>query len=98
MNRSLLILLAAAFLAVGCAPKLIVRHEDPTYAIVQVRLDGEPIGLLEVGDSHAMRVRRGYHRVEAIPRGADANPWAADGEGWTFFVDRKAELTLLPVE
>lgn len=97
MNRQILPLFALVALGISaCAPKLSIRHEDPGYAFVQVRVDGETTGFVEYGTTMSLRLARGYHVVETIPRGEDTNPWADDGEGWGFYVDRKAEITLLP--
>ncbi|MFT6398782.1 MAG: hypothetical protein ACJAYU_003544 [Bradymonadia bacterium] len=97
MNRLIIPLFAAAALALSaCAPKLSIRHEDPSYAFVQVRVDGETRGFVAYGTTMSMRLGSGYHMVEAIPRGEETNPWADDGEGWAFYIDRKAEITLLP--
>ena len=98
-NQFLLLSVAAAFALGACAPKLIVRHEDPTHLVAQLSVDGQSTGFLENGRTLTMRVRRGYHTVNAVPRGGDGtNPWSDDGEAWTFYVDRKAEITLLPVQ
>ena len=96
--KNLVILALLALGATACAPKLIIRHDDPSVEFVQIRVDGDSEGFLDYGDAMKMRVRRGYHRVEAVPRGESFNPWAEDGEGWTFYVDRKAELTLMPID
>ncbi len=94
MNRLTLFLLLGAI--VGCAPRLSIVHEDPTYEFVMVQVDGETRGFVEYGGALALRVPRGFHRVAAIPRGETANPWCEDEDEWTFYVDRKAEITLLP--
>lgn len=80
----------------ACAPKLVIRHNAPEHSFVQVRIDEEERGFVEPGTTWRTRVSSGYHRVETIPRGASDNPWAEDGEGWTLFIERKTELTLLP--
>lgn len=98
MFHKLSFLIVVTALGVGCAPKLVVRHEDPTHSLVHVELDGAPAGFVAFGDRFVTRVARGYHRIETKPQGVDTNPWAEDGQGWTFYVDRRAELTLLPVE
>jgi len=82
----------------ACAPKLIVRHEDPAATFAQIRVDGESRGFVQLGETMTLRPGRGYHRVEAVPRGETSNPWAADGEGWNVYVDRRAVVTLLPRE
>lgn len=88
---------ALASLAGGaCAPKLVVRNGDPTIAFAQIRVDGESRGFVQTGKEVTLRLPAGYHHVEAVPRGETTNPWAEDGAGWTVYVDRKAELTLLP--
>lgn len=97
MARTLLVAFVCLS-AAACSPKLIIRHEDPTVSFVQVRVDQENAGFLDHGGVWRSRVARGYHRVETIPRGASENPWAEDGEGWTIYVDRRAEVTLLPQE
>ncbi len=97
MNRLTTSLLALTAIGLSaCAPKLSIRHEDPTHALVQVRVDGATTGFVEYGMTMSLRLPRGYHMVETIPRGEDRNPWADDGDGWSFYLDRKAEITLLP--
>ena len=95
MKRLLLPLLIGS-LAPACAPKLIIVHEDPTHSYVMVEVDGETSGWVEFGRSLAIRVPQGFHEVVTIPRGGESNPWCEDGDSWTFYVDRKAEITLLP--
>ncbi len=88
--------IALAGLFAACAPRLVIVHQDPSASFVQIRVDDENRGFVEPGSKWRSRVTPGYHRVEAIPRGESANPWAEDGVGWTVFIERKTELTLLP--
>lgn len=94
--KRLLVPLLLASLAVACAPKLSIVHEDPTHAYVMVQVDGETSGFVEYGRTLSVRVPAGFHQVATIPRGEAGNPWCEDGDTWTLYVDRKAEITLLP--
>ena len=96
--RAAFVVLSLLSASSACAPKLIVRHEDPAATFAQIRLDGESRGFVQLGESMTLRPGRGYHRLEAVPRGDATNPWAADGEGWSVYVDRRAVVTLLPRE
>lgn len=82
--------------ATACAPKLVVRHEDPTVASVEVRVDGERRGFVSPGDVLRMRLSRGWHTVLAVPEGSDENVWSSDGDAWSLYLDKRADLTLLP--
>ena len=92
------VLFAAVLLcALGaCAPQLRVSHDDPSAAAVEIKVDGERAGFLSHGERVTVKLRRGWHHVSTIPEGASENPWAPDGEGWMIYVDRRAEVTLLP--
>lgn len=95
MKRSTLLLFFIS-LALSCAPKLSIVHEDPAYDYVLVRVDGETTGFVEYGQTLSVRVTTGFHEVSTTPRGSEANPWCEGGNSWILYVDRKAEVTLLP--
>ncbi len=80
----------------GCSPKITILHQDPTHQNVRIRLDQKDKDTLDFGDKTSFYVSRGAHLIEAIPEGKKQCPWADDGKGWTIWVDRGAELTLLP--
>lgn len=86
----------ATTLASACAPKLTVRHEDPAFASVEIRIDGERQGFLTPNDKMTVRLSRGWHEIAAIPEGETQNPWSETGEPWTLYLDKRAHLTLLP--
>jgi len=79
----------------GCSPKITIRHQDPTHQLVRITLDQKDEGTLEYGEKESFSVSRGTHFLEAVPEGATQSPWTNDGKGWTIWVDRGAELTLL---
>jgi hypothetical protein len=81
--------------ATACAPKLVVRHEDPTVSSVEIRVDGERRGFVSPGDVLRLRLARGWHTVNAVPEGGATNVWSADGAPWSLYLDKRADLTLL---
>lgn len=96
MSRVIIIVLLGFVLAACGGPTLMVRHQDPTHPLVDIRVDDENVGAIEYGETLSMRVEEGVHQVDASPRGSDTNPWTEDGSGWRLFVQYEAQLTLLP--
>jgi hypothetical protein len=80
----------------ACAPKLVVRNDDPTTPRAVVQVDGELIGIVDAGDSITVRLDEGMHEVVITPMGSDAIPWTEDGEPWLLYLDEGAYITLFP--
>lgn len=96
-RRHVLALCLAGMCAASCGPVVVVAHQDNTREAVDVWVDREYVGQLELGEELSEKVERGRHLIEARPRGEERTPWTSDGRGWSVFVDRGTILTLLPV-
>jgi hypothetical protein len=80
----------------GCGPSIEIIHQDPTHPIVQITVDNNRTKTLDYGDDTSVSVSEGPHLVRAVPKGENQCPWTDDGEGWTIWVEKEAQLTLLP--
>jgi hypothetical protein len=89
-------LIVLMFGTAGCGPSIVIIHQDPTYPTVQISIDSGKTKTLELGDDISISVSEGSHLVNAVPMGENRCPWTEDGEGWTIWVEKEAELTLLP--
>jgi hypothetical protein len=82
---------------IACSPSITIRHNDPTHRLVQVVINGINEGEISYDDKKSFKVAKGRHKVEITPNGENINPWTKDNKAWYLFVDRGAELVLLPV-
>ncbi len=95
MRRLVLAGIIVVFSAAQACTRIAIRHQDHTHQRIAVSIDGKT-STLKYGGELKKRVSRGHHQVTAIPEGESRCVWTADGEGWTFWVDKEAVLTLLP--
>lgn len=86
----------ACLLLSACAPRLIVRHEDPTAGTLEVHIDDERVQTLTPGSRWKVRLSPGWHVVDVRADGGRANPYTADGEPWVLWHDRGTQITISP--
>jgi hypothetical protein len=83
--------------ATGCfAPRLQVRHEDPTAAVVEVRLDDALLGTVAYGESSAFEVDPGLHTLELCLAGSGDRLWPTDDAERSITIEQDLEITIYP--
>ena len=75
MRRWIVWSLVVGCCGVGCGPTLVVRHQDPTVALAEVRLDGAVAGEVAYGDELELDVGAGFHQVEVVRAHDKAATW-----------------------
>jgi hypothetical protein len=75
MRRWIVWSLVVMCCGVGCGPTLVVRHQDPTVALAEVRLDGAVAGELAYGDELELDVGTGFHQVEVVRASDKTAAW-----------------------
>lgn len=85
-----------AILLGGCAPALLVRHQDPKNREAEVWLNGEKVGTVRFAEELELPVEKGRHIVRVVPPGATDSPWHPDRQNIDLVMDTDAILTLFP--
>jgi|GEM_PF-4451146 len=95
MSRFILILFVSVWM-VGCQSSLLViRHQDPTQPVAQVRIDGVEQGSLNYGEELELRVKPGHHELSLTTPGSETNAWSDDQKPVGFVMDERCVVTLM---
>ena len=95
MSRLILILLVSTTM-IGCQSSLLViRHQDPTQPVAEVRIDGVDQGSLNYGEELELRVKPGQHELSLTTPGSDTNAWSDDQKPVGFVMDERCVVTLM---